>query len=297
MLASLSPEQFTVRDIYIDKQGVWHERGRATTPADVLRTLDVALIGLHGEYGEDGEVQKILERAGVPYTGSDALSSFTAMHKVLAKERAKELGIRTAEYRFIESVEDIEPMVSEAVRTFMQPVVVKPLRWGSSVGVSLLSGYAPIHSAALELFEQGAEGVLIEEYIRGTEATAGVVENVRGEELYALPLVEIIPPQATGLFSYSAKYSGETREICPARFPKAIELELADSARRMHKALGLRHYSRSDFIVSPRGIYYLETNSLPAMTGESLFPKSLSAVGISLSDFFSHIVGLALTNT
>jgi len=294
VLAALAPERFTVRDIYIDKQGTWHERGRAMDPADILRTLDAVVIALHGEYGEDGEVQKVLERAGVPYTGSDSFSSFIAMHKVMAKECAKEAGVRTAEYRYIDSIEKMEPILHDVVRSFMQPVVVKPVRWGSSVGVSLVTGYEPLYKAVSKLLDEGAGGVLIEEYIRGTEATSGVVENLRGEALYALPSVEILPPDSAEFFTYDAKYSGASRELTPGRFPKAVQKELADSARTMHQALGLRHYSRSDFIVSPRGVYYLETNTLPALGQGRSFTSAADAIGVPLPAFLEHLIRAVL---
>lgn len=293
IITNLPEDRFTVRDIYIDKEGEWHERGRPTTPAKVLPSVDAVVIGLHGEYGEDGEVQKVLERFGVPYTGSDSFGSYLAMHKVLAKERAREAGLLTPKYRFIEKLDDAEAMAHDIIRSFHQPVVVKPLRWGSSVGVSIVGGYQPVHTAIRELLEAGAGGVLVEELIRGTEATAGVVENLRDEALYALPPIEIVPPEKD-FFSYDAKYSGATREIVPGRFAKPIQAELMRAAQVMHQALGLRHYSRSDFIVSPKGIYYLETNTLPGMTAESLLPKSLAAIGVSFPDFLSHLVGLAL---
>lgn len=293
ILSNLPQERFSTRDIYIDREGTWHERGLPTLPERVLHSVDVVVLGLHGEYGEDGEVQKLLERYGVPYTGSDSFGSYLAMHKVLAKERARGLGIRTPKYRFIEPTSDVDTMVREVIRTFSQPVVVKPLRWGSSVGVSIVGGYVPVHQAVTELLEGGAGGVLVEEVIRGIEATAGVLESFRGETLYALPPIEIIPPEQD-FFSYTAKYSGKSQEIVPGRFQKPVQEELMRIARAMHTELGLRHYSRSDFMVSPRGIYYLETNTLPAVTSESLYPKSLAAVGVSLPDFFSHIVGLAL---
>ncbi|KND50843.1 MAG: D-alanine-D-alanine ligase [Parcubacteria bacterium C7867-007] len=295
IIANLPKEHFTVRDIYIDKQGVWHERGRPVTPHRALHSLDVVVIGLHGEYGEDGEVQKLLEKSGVPYTGSDSFSSFVAMHKVLSKERAKQAGLKTPNYYYIEestAPHHMEHMLREVVRTWPQPVVVKPTRWGSSVGVTMTTGYAPLHTAVTGLLAQGAGGVLVEEYVKGTEATAGVVEEMRGEKLYALPPVEIIPP-SSDFFSYEAKYSGISKEVCPGRFDKQVQAELERQARVMHDALGLRHYSRSDFIVTPKGIYYLETNSLPGLTNESLLLSSLSAVGISFSDFLSHIVALA----
>lgn len=291
--SSLPREQFTARDIYIDREGVWHEKGIPVAPERVLRGVDVVLLGLHGEYGEDGEVQKLLERFGVPYAGSDSFASYVAMHKVLSKEKAKEAGLLTPKYRFIEPGTNVEDVAREINRSFLQPVIVKPVKWGSSVGVSLVHGYAPLVSSIEALLEEGAEGVLVEEVIRGVEATAGVVEGMRGETLYALPPVEIIPP-AKDFFSYDAKYTGTTKEVCPGNFTRTISGQLMEHARTMHTTLGLRHYSRSDFIVSSRGVYYLETNTLPGLTSESLFPKSLASVGITLPEFFSHLTELAL---
>lgn len=293
ILTHLPEERFTARDIYIDREGVWHERGRPTTPDRVLPTVDVVMVGLHGEYGEDGEVQKLLERYGVPYTGSDSFGSYLAMHKVLTKERAKDLGLLTPQYRFIEEGTDTAAAAMEIVRSFHQPVIVKPLRWGSSVGVEVVGGFQPVLQAIDTLLANGSGGVLVEEFIRGTEATAGVVEGLRGEAHYALPPIEIIPPQ-NDFFSYNAKYSGATREIVPGRFQRPVQDELMRLAQVMHEGLGLRHYSRSDFIVSPKGIYFLETNTLPGMTSESLLPKSLQAVGVSFRDFLAHLVDLAL---
>jgi D-alanine-D-alanine ligase len=292
IIANLPRDRFTIRDIYIDKHGAWHERGKPSTPADILRSMDVAVIALHGEYGEDGGVQKLLEKFNVPYTGSDSFASYFAMHKVFAKERAKQVGIKTPKYQFIQQGQNPETFAYEITRTFSQPVVVKPLSWGSSVGISIVSGYAPIHRAIAQLLDE-SDGVLVEEYIRGTEATAGVVQGLRGEELYALPAIEIIPPHGD-FFSYESKYSGRTSEICPGRFSRSVTEQLQNAAKVMHQALDLRHYSRSDFMVAPSGIYYLETNTLPGLTKESLLPKSLQAVGVPLSDFLTHVVELAL---
>ena len=294
ILAALPGERFVARDIYLDTNGAWHERGRPTTPERVLRQIDVALIGLHGEYGEDGEVQKLLERFGVPYAGADSFGSYLAMHKLMAKMRVKESGLLTPESRFIEDVGDSESATHDIIHTFSQPVVVKPVGWGSSVGVSVVGGFAPVLAAIERLFADGAPSVLVEELIRGKEATVGVVENLRGEELYVLPPVEIVPPE-DDFFSYDAKYSGKTREIVPGNFSRVAAEELRRAAKVAHRALGLRHYSRSDFIVSPKGVYYLETNTLPGLTGESLLPKSLAAVGVPLPDFLGHLVNLALS--
>ena len=162
ILANLPEERYTARDIYIDKNGQWHDRGRPTAPERILRQVDVILNGLHGEYGEDGEVQKLLERFGVPYSGADSFGSYLAMHKIMAKSRAKEAGLLTPEFRYIEDRAYTEATVHEVIRSFHQPVVVKPVAWGSSVGVSIVGGYTPVLSAVEKLFDDGAPSVIVE---------------------------------------------------------------------------------------------------------------------------------------
>jgi D-alanine-D-alanine ligase len=292
IIANLPEERYTVRDIYIDKSGQWYDRGRPTSPERVLRQTDVVLIGLHGEYGEDGEVQRTLEHFNISYTGADSFSSYLAMHKVMAKTLAKEAGLLTPEFRYVERAEDSEAGARDVIRNFHQPVVVKPVGWGSSIGVSIAGGYAPILTAIEQLFADGAPGVLVEERIRGKEATVGVIEGLRGETLYVLPPTEIIPED--DFFSYHAKYSGQSREICPGNFSRVAAEELGRAAKVAHRALGLRHYSRSDFIVAPKGVYYLETNTLPTLIPENSFARALSAVGVPLSDFLSHLIATAL---
>ena len=140
-----------------------------------------------------------------------------------------------------------------------------------------------------------SSSVLVEEYIKGREATCAVVENFRGETLHALMPVEIVHPNSE-FFDYQAKYSGESQEICPANFDQKQKEEIQRMTAIAHKALQLRHYSRSDFIVSPRGeVYILETNTLPGLTEESLLPKALAAGGTKFPDFLDHLVGLAMT--
>ena len=136
---------------------------------------------------------------------------------------------------------------------------------------------------------------MIEEYVGGREATCGVIEHFRGKDFYALPPVEIIPSFTQDFFSYDAKYGGSSKEICPSSFSHEIKREIEEAAARIHEILGLSHYSRSDFIIHPkRGVYFLEVNTLPGLTKESLFPKSLSAIGSTMSEFVDHIIGIAI---
>jgi D-alanine-D-alanine ligase len=134
---------------------------------------------------------------------------------------------------------------------------------------------------------------LVEEFIKGREATVGVIDNFRNQKTYALMPVEIVPPAGHSFFSYDAKYGGQSLERCPGHFTDVEKQELERLAKLVHEALELKHYSRSDFIISRRGIYFLEVNTLPGLTQESLLPKALHAVGASMSHFLDHVIALA----
>ena len=172
------------------------------------------------------------------------------------------------------------------------PAVVKPNSSGSSVGVTIVRYYDELPEALLKAIEH-SDTVILEEYIKGVESTCGVLENFRSQDLYALPPIEIRP--SAHFFDYDAKYSGKSEEIVPATFSDKLKREIEELSTKIHRALGLRHYSRSDFMIHPtRGIYALEVNTLPGLTTESLYPKSLRAVGSSVPEFVEHIVGLVV---
>lgn len=294
VLEQLPRDTYAPLDIFIDKIGQWHVRGLPVTPERAVRQVDVVFNALHGQYGEDGRVQQILDSYSVPYTGSGALASAIGMHKVLTKEHLRDAGIKMARHVVLEVTNDIDQRIVDLFRNFSQPSVIKPVSSGSSVGVTLAKSFAEFDNGIRRAF-QFSPKVLVEEYIKGREATAGVVEGFRGKPLYALLPVEIVPPSTSTFFDYAAKYSGETLERVPGNFTKEERTELERLAALVHEKLGLRHYSRSDFIVSPRGIYFLEVNTLPGLTAESLLPKSLRAVGAELPEFLTHVVQRALS--
>jgi D-alanine-D-alanine ligase len=298
-LASLSKRHHPL-DIFIDREGVWHVHGLPKDPHKVLAHVDVIFNALHGEYGEDGTVQQLLEDHRIPYTGSGPLSSRIAMNKRLAKSFvtsprvADEYGfsIKTPYFKSVKR-ESFGPEVIEELyhKTFL-PAVIKPVLAGSSIGVSIVHDYRDVPSA-LERALDISDEAIIEEYIKGKEATVGVIDAFRGLPTYSLMPVEIRPKAA--FFDYNAKYGNETEELCPGSFTKDESATLQKLASAVHAVLGLRHYSRSDFIVHPtRGVYFLEANTLPGMTASSLFPKALQAVGCSLEDFLDHVLFLAL---
>ncbi len=289
-------EKYITLDVLIDKKGVWHVDGIAYKPEDAIKKFDVAFLALHGAYGEDGKIQGFLESYKMPFTGSGSLGSAIGMNKVLAKKVFSDNKIKTPVDRVISSAqikEDVVRVAADIFKTFTMPAVVKPASAGSSVGVSIardLKGFVK----ALNEAARHDDTVIIEEYIKGAEATVGVIEGFRGEELYALPVVEIRP--MTEFFDFEAKYEGKSEEIVPSNFPLKIKKELADLARKVHKTMGLCHYSRSDFIIHPkRGIYVLEVNTLPGLTNESLVPKSLRAVGSNTHELVDHLIQMALS--
>ena len=137
---------------------------------------------------------------------------------------------------------------------------------------------------------------MVEERIRGTEATCGVLADFRGEKLYVLPSIEIIPPPTSDFFTADIKYSGATTELCPGRFSFSEKSAIADIAVYVHETLGLCQYSRSDFMIRNGEVYFLEVNTLPGLTPESLFPKAAAAVGLSFSQLIAHLVKTARVN-
>ena len=284
------PEGLDSMDIVIGKDGVWRWDGREIAPARALSFSDVVVNALHGDYGEDGTLQRELENAGVAFTGSGSMESRIAMNKREAKRIVGSLGIKVADYLSIAPEEPSRLAGARVYQKFTMPVVVKPLSSGSSLGVSIVDRKQLIEAAIDEAREHSSY-VLVEEYIKGREATCGVIDQFRGEHIYALPPVEIRP--STTFFDYDAKYCGGTEEICPGRFSSEEKKEIEDIARKAHQVLGLRHYSRTDLIVSSRGIYFLEVNTLPGMTEESLFPKALKAIGSDFKEFISHVVNLS----
>lgn len=282
------------RDIFIDRSGVWHIDGMQTTPEQTMNSIDVVFNALHGSYGEDGKVQSFLEHHGKPFTGSGSLASAIGMNKILSKKAFKDNSIKTPSHREYTSEyisKNQETLAKELFESILLPAIIKPCSSGSSIGVTIVRSYSDILGALNEASKHSPI-VMIEEFIPGIEATCGVIESFRGQDLYALPPIEI--RHNSGFFDYNAKYSGQSKEIVPATFADKFKSVIEETSKKVHKSLGLRHYSRSDFIIHPkRGIYVLEVNTLPGLTENSLLPKALRAVGSDTHEFVSHIIELS----
>ncbi|HEY5589198.1 MAG TPA: D-alanine--D-alanine ligase [Candidatus Paceibacterota bacterium] len=289
-------------DIFIDRDGTWHINGIPTTIDKIVHKVDVIINALHGDYGEDGKVQQLLEQWGIPYTGSGPLASAIGYNKFLAKQEFEKLGIKTPKHILFPAYqEDFDgprdkyaaKKAREVWGKFSPPWIIKPLTGGSSMGVSVCKTFQSL----VDVFQKGMDekvSVLVEEFIKGKEATVGVINNFRNKKVYTLPPIEIRIPSTSIFFDNEVKYNGQSQEICPGNFTEEEKAELERLAALIHTGLDLSHYSRSDFIIHPKkGIYALEVNTLPGLTEESLMPKALNAVGSSLPEFIEHIIKLA----
>ena len=287
------PQKYSAKDIFISKEGEWYWDGKPAHHERIFRQIDVAFNALHGEYGEDGKVQQLLEAFGIPYTGSGVMASALGMNKILARQAFKSAGLKTPFGFEIVLENGLAEAAKKIFKIMPPPWVVKYPSGGSSVGVSIARSFDDLEGA-LKKVSAFSSKILVEEYIKGREATCGVIDEFRNQKHYALPIVEIIPPAESGFFNYDAKYGGQTRELCPANFDLPTKRKIEAMAVAAHKAIGGRHYSRSDFIVSKKGIYILEINTLPGLTAESLLPKAMMAVGSSHKELIDHLLGLAL---
>jgi D-alanine-D-alanine ligase len=296
-------KKYSAVDIFIDRDGVWHINGIPTMMDKIIHKVDVIVNALHGDYGEDGKVQQILEQWHIPYTGSGPFASAVGYNKFLTKQEFTKLGIKTPRHiLFPVYQEDFDgpkneyalKKAKEVWERLPPPWIVKPLTGGSSMGVHVCKTFP----ALVEAFKVGVNekvSVLVEEFINGKEATVGVIDNFRGQKVYALPPIEIRIPKTATFFDNEVKYNGQSQEICPGNFTDEEKRELERLASLIHTGLDLSHYSRSDFIIHPkRGIYALEVNTLPGLTAESLMPKALNAIGSNLPEFIDHIINLAL---
>ena len=251
----------------------------AANPA--LRNADVVFLALHGGTGEDGTLQAILDYGGIPYTGTGQIGSAMAMDKDIAKRLFELADVPTPPWLMAPADAD------EVGRELGYPVVVKPSKQGSTVGLSIVREPEALQAAIAEAARFDDE-VMIERFVPGQELTVGVLADE------ALAVGEIVPPGE--IFDYASKYqSGGARETFPADLPADITDRIRTLGLRAHRALKLRDYSRVDFRLDPDGgLWCLEVNTLPGMTSASLLPQSAAAFGITFTELCERICTLAL---
>jgi D-alanine-D-alanine ligase len=250
-----------------------------------LKEADVVFLGLHGGYGEDGSIQALLDMAGIRYTGSGHLASAIAMDKDLSKHLFRRAGVATADWVMAKREGTVEEQLGRLGGGM--PVVVKPSKQGSTVGLSVVKRREDLSAAIAEAFRYDDE-VMIEQFVSGRELTVGIL----GDD--ALPVGEIIPKHE--IYDYECKYTpGMAEEVFPAQIPSDRAREAQDLAKRAFQALKLRGCARIDFRMTEDGsLFCLEANTLPGMTATSLIPQGAAAAGIPFPELCERIAMLAL---
>lgn len=247
--------------------------------------IDVAFIAMHGRFGEDGELQAVLERLNIPYAGSDSSASALAMDKIASAKIFQENNISVPHC-------DILNILARAgldKNKLSFPLVVKPQSQGSSIGVSFVKDTDGLDRALDLAFEYG-DNVILQEYIRGKEVTVGILDDC------ALEPIEILPKNQ--FFDFQAKYNkGMTDYILPASLDSGLRSQIQSLALKAHQALGCRHFSRADLMLNERGTpFILEINTIPGFTSISLLPKAALYQGIPFSKLCLKLLALAIND-
>ncbi|MDP1689050.1 MAG: D-alanine--D-alanine ligase [bacterium] len=294
VLKNLDSKKYNAIPIFIDTRGYWLFPGKKEHPLgepEAILNLErlgvkAVVIALHGEYGEDGGVQSVLQAAKIPFTGSRSNQSALAMHKVLAGNALSQSGLlipETFEIKQRDWKKKPQEILKSIYNNFGTNVVVKPTNRGSSVGVSVVSivrgNLLPLQTAIEHAFSISRH-VIAQQYIKGREVTCGVMD-ITGHAEALLP-TEIIPLGSI-FFDFKAKYGGNSKEVTP---PKKMSLTVIKKIEAIaitaHNALGLKGVTRTDMIVSNSNkIYVLEVNTIPGLTDTSLIPQQAQACGIT----------------
>lgn len=266
-----------------DVQGIDFDPDRLD---EVLKLdVDLAFIGLHGKYGEDGRIQALLDMMKIPYVGSGVGASSLAMDKGRAKVMFEKAGIRVAKGKIMKLGETLEDS------PFGYPVVIKPNQEGSTIGLTIAENQDAFTEGIRTAFQFDPE-IMIETYVKGKEITVSILGEV------ALPIIEIVPKNR--YYDYESKYApGMSEHIIPARLSEQTTKKVKEWSVLAHQTLGCQIYSRVDFIVPEDGSepIILEVNTLPGMTPTSLFPDAAREIGLSYEDMINRLVELTVKDS
>lgn len=297
VLNALRELDYKYKDIVITKKGEWLESGFVKSPQTALEGIDVVFVALLGQYGEEGQVQRILQRLDIPFTGSDSLASAIGYNKELTKRTLKDSGINLPRHRILNRAEFndlikhnlLDGELDNMFKEVSEELFIKPVTSGTFNKVRSALNKETLRAAINEVLSN-YEQVMVEEFIRGREAAVGVLHNFRNEKLYTLPVAEITPKPGEINLTKADKIRGEFNQIVPGRFTYSEKSKLAEAAALVHKIIDCKDYSRSDFIVKNGEVYFLEVNTLPGLTSDSLFPKAAASVGLTFTQLVEHLL-------
>ncbi len=273
-----------------------HEAMPVDVGADLVRRLkdtrpDVAFVALHGAGGEDGTAQELLEILGIPYTGPGVAACGRSADKVGAKHELRAAGVPTPDWVAFNNTAFRELGAADALEEIESrlgfPLVVKPARGGSALGVRFAASRADVPEALLAAFSYD-DRVMLERHVSGRELTVGLLDG------QPLPIVEVIPKEEDE-YSYEARYEiGRTDYVCPAALDEATAAAASDAARATWDELGCEGFARIDVMLGDQGPEVLEVNAVPGLTDTSLFPMATEAAGLSFEEAVERIVELAM---
>ncbi len=254
---------------------------------DTKKIIDAAIVYIHGDPGENGKIQAMLELHGIQYINSGPLASALSFDKWYCNQFLRAFNIPVAKSLFLSKVDQYNP--SEIVESLGLPIFIKPSDSGSSYGISKVKIIEDIPKALQFAFNEG-KTVIVESFLDGIEVTCGVYRSSNG--LVALPLTEIVSENE--FFDFEAKYQGKSSEITPARISEDLKLEVQAMAKKIYELLQLKSIARIDFMLVNNQPYVIEVNTTPGFSAASIVPQMLSAAGISLGDFWGDIISIEL---
>ena len=302
MIGALRGKGNNVIHFIIGKDGLWAvEDQQPVAFSDAVPWLvnlapDAVFIALHGGFGEDGHIQGLLDMLRLPYTGSGNAACALAMDKVRSKAVVQVQGVRVARHVTFDAEswrKDPAGATKLSREIAGMPCVIKAPCQGSSCGLAICFSDDTFVSLVDQVMPFDGH-VMIEEYLKGVEVTCSVLDADPEGRIIALPVTEI-RPKTSAYFDYEAKYTpGASEEITPAPLPEEIARKVGEMAILVHQTIGCSGWSRSDFIIDARGPVWLEVNTVPGLTGTSLFPQAAAAAGISYEDLMDLFVQEAI---
>jgi len=285
VVAGLDKAKYEVLPIVVSRSGIWQ-----TEPGELKKRIEVVFIAMHGEFGEDGTVQSILEKEGLVYTGSRPLPSALGMNKIFSSRIFRAHDLLTPDFLAINKNDNLENLELN----FDLPFIVKPSSRGSSLGVSLVRERKDLGEALKKAFGFGRDA-LVQKYIYGQELACGVLDENSGKERALMP-IEIVA-KTSGFFDYYAKYTVKAREeIMPPRLSEPAIRLVRETAEKAHQSIGASGVSRTDMIFSADDsrVYILEINTIPEFTVSSLLIRGAEAVGIKFPELLDKIIQAAI---
>lgn len=291
------PKTYEVVPIHVFESGWFVPEGSEKLPFSIEsmsfqtkgneRKIDIGLIYIHGNPGENGKIQALLDMKGIPYVNSNALASELSFDKWYCNQFLTRFGIPVAKSLFLKSRNQFTS--EEILDELGLPCFVKPSDSGSSFGISKVSKAENLQTALDKAFEEG-DTVVIESFLKGTEVTCGIYRSPKG--LVTLPLTEIVTEN--DFFDYEAKYLGQSQEITPARVSDEIRNAVWEISKEVYSLLQLKSIARIDFMVVNNVPHVIEVNTTPGFSAASLVPQMLAEAGISITDFWTEILEVEL---